>query len=124
MHEGAWQKAPAELVERFREAVTDLPAQQRQMFGYPAAFVNGHMFTGLHEDRWVVRLPEADGAELLGEPGARPFEPMPGRPMKGFVVLPPQVVAEPERARAWVERALAHALSLPPKEPKARTKAR
>jgi TfoX/Sxy family transcriptional regulator of competence genes len=124
MHEGRWKKAPAELAERFREVVADLPAEQRQMFGYPAAFVNGYMFTGLHQDRWVVRLPEPDHAELLAQPGASPFEPMPGRPMKGFAVLPADVVAEPERARAWVERALAHASSLPPKQPRARTKAR
>jgi len=124
MPEGVWKKAPAELAERFREAVADLPAQQRQMFGYPAAFVNGHMFTSLHQDRWVVRLADAERAHLLAEPGASQFEPMPGRPMKGFAVLPADVVAEPERARAWVERALAHASSLPPKQPRARKKAR
>jgi len=118
-----WQKAPPELAERFREVLTDVPeAQQRQMFGYPAAFVNGNMFTSLHRDRWVVRLPEAERAELMAQPGASQFEPMPGRPMTGYVVLPAEVVAEPARARAWVERALAHALSLPPKEPRGRSK--
>lgn len=126
MHEaGSWQKAPAELADRFSEVVADLPeAQQRQMFGYPAAFVNGNMFTGLHQDRWVVRLPEEERAELLAEPGASQFEPMPGRPMKGFVVLPAEVAARPDRARPWVERALTHALSLPPKEPRGRSKKR
>lgn len=124
MHETrSWQKSPPELVERFRQAVADLPeAQQRPMFGYQAAFVHGNMFTGLHEDRWVVRLPEPERDELLAEPGASQFEPMAGRPMQDYVVLPVPIAAEPARVRAWVERAHAHAMSLPPKAPRGRSK--
>jgi TfoX/Sxy family transcriptional regulator of competence genes len=109
-------KAPAELVERFATVMAGFPAvTTRKMFGYPAAFVNGNLATGLHEARWMVRLAEADAAELLAVPGAGPFEPMPGRPMRGYVVLPPSVLEDDAALRAWVERAIAHTVSLPAK---------
>ncbi len=115
----AWEKAPAELVERFRAVLAGYPeASIRKMFGYPAAFVSGNMATGLFAASWMVRLPDATAAELLRLKGARPFEPMPGRAMRGYYTLPPGIVDDdPELAR-WVERALAHAATLPPKPPK------
>ena len=108
-------KAPPELVARFETASADLPgATRRQMFGYPAAFANGHMFAGLHQDRWVVRLPEEARTRLIGL-GGTPFEPMPGRPMREYVVLPPEIAADATAARAWLEQSVAFVLSLPPK---------
>jgi hypothetical protein len=85
------------------------------MFGYPAAFVNGNMFTGLHTTNWIVRLPE-DGIRELTAMGAVPFEPMPGRAMKGYAALPLSVMEDDAAVRGWVDRALAHASSLPPKK--------
>lgn len=116
-HSGAWPKSPPELVARFEDGTAwllDEPGvARRQMFGYPACFVNGNMFTSLHEDRWVVRLGDQDQAELEGL-GGGPFEVMPGRQMKGYLVLP-AVLAEPDAARPWLERALAFGRSLPAK---------
>jgi TfoX/Sxy family transcriptional regulator of competence genes len=116
----AWGKSPPDLVTAFSDAVADLPgAEPRKMFGFPAAFVNGNLFTGLFEDRWFVRLPEAQRNELAGA-GATAFEPMPGRPMREYVQLPPSVLAD-ERARdGWLRRSLDHASGLPPKEKKKR----
>jgi hypothetical protein len=54
---------------------------------YPGSFVHGNMFVGLHEDRFVLRLGEEHVAEAR-RAGARAFEPMPGRPMKGWYVVP------------------------------------
>jgi TfoX/Sxy family transcriptional regulator of competence genes len=117
-HSGAWPKSPSELVSRFEEGTAwllDEPGvARRQMFGYPACFVNGNMFTSLHEDRWVVRLGDSDRAELEGM-GGGPFEVMPGRQMKGYVVLPADL-AQPDAARPWLERALALGRSLPAKK--------
>ena len=46
-HGPEWEKAPADLAERFTTTVSAMPgAQVRKMFGYPAGFVNGQMFTG------------------------------------------------------------------------------
>jgi TfoX/Sxy family transcriptional regulator of competence genes len=115
-----WKKAPESLIALFDEvAPPDPPAQRRQMFGYPAVFVNGNMFAGLHEDRLVVRLPETERAEFMALPGAVPFEPMPGRPMKEYVVAPAALLGDPDGLRAWLGRALRYAVTLPPKTAKA-----
>jgi hypothetical protein len=85
------------------------------MFGYPAAFVGGNMATGLFAEHWVVRLPdgEIEAAKIAGAEG---FEPMPGRPMKSFVVIPAGDVADDGAIASWVERGLAHAASMPAKK--------
>ena len=89
-----WKKAPPELVALFDAVLSAEPrAERRAMFGYPAAFVNGNMVTGLHQDDWMVRLAEPDRAELIAM-GGRTFEPMPGRPMREYVVLPQAVLRE------------------------------
>lgn len=111
-----WEKAPPELVAAFAVALARFPAEQRRMFGCPAAFGNGQMFTGLHGWRWVVRLPDDARAELLAVDGAVPFEPMPGRAMREYVVFPPRMVADPDALIPWIERAFAYVATLPPKE--------
>jgi TfoX/Sxy family transcriptional regulator of competence genes len=110
-------KSPPELVERFGRVMDGFPeATQRKMFGYPAGFIGGNMVTGLYQDRWVVRLPDDQRAELLAINGAGSFEPMPGRQMKGYATLPPSVVADPGQTARWVERAIAFGRTLPPKK--------
>ena len=52
--------------------------------------------------------------------GAGPFEPMHGRPMTGYTLLPTTVVDDDAAVRDWVGRAIGHAASLPPKVPKPR----
>jgi TfoX/Sxy family transcriptional regulator of competence genes len=109
-------KSPPELVERFTSLTADLPgAERRQMFGYPCLFVGGNMVTGLHGASWFVRLSDDDRAELLGHDGAGPFEVMPGRPMAGYLILPPSILADEGATRRWVRRAIEHGLSLPAK---------
>ena len=112
---GGWKKAPADLVSRFDEAIARFPSlERRQMFGYPAAFANGNLVTGLFEDRWMVRLPDDALAELAAAGGA-PFSPMPGRPMRGYLTFPPAIAHSPELAHPWLERALTHVQAMPPK---------
>jgi TfoX N-terminal domain len=112
----SFDKAPPELVERFGAVLAAYPdAQRKQMFGYPAAFIGGNMATGLFADQWVVRLPD-DEIEPAKAQGAGPFEPMPGKPMKAFVSIPPADIADDVAIKAWVERGLALARSMPPKK--------
>ena len=119
-----WRKAPPELVERFEAAVAGIEGlETRKMFGYPAGFIGGHMVTGLHQESWIVRLPEEARDERLAE-GWSIFEPMPGRPMRGYVGLPADVIADPDASRAWVERAADHVRAMPPKPPKPPRRAR
>ena len=81
------------------------------MFGYPCAFVNGNMACGLHQDDVVLRLGD-DGATALG---GKPFEPMAGRPMRGYFTAPSEVVGDRPSLARWVKLAIEHAASLPPK---------
>lgn len=87
----------------------------RQMFGYPAAFApNSLMYTGLHQDRWVIRLPDDDRAELAAK-GGTPFEVMPGRPMRDYLVLPDAILDDADALGTWLDRSLAYTQGLPPK---------
>jgi len=114
----AWKKAPPELIAAFERAFPPvMSAERRQMFGYPCGFVNGNLFGGIFEDRVMVRLP-ADGRLA----GAKPFMPMPGRPMTGYVELPRTAIAKPAQLRKWLAEAYAYSATLPPKKRKTATK--
>jgi TfoX/Sxy family transcriptional regulator of competence genes len=110
-------KPSQEAKDLFTSLVPDHPAVSiRPMFGQLSAFVNGNMFMGIFGEDVLLRLPEEDRAQLM-EAGGGPFEPMPGRPMREYVVLPAAWRDEPERIRGWAARALDHAEELPPKRP-------
>jgi TfoX/Sxy family transcriptional regulator of competence genes len=88
------------------------------MFGYAAAFTGGNMFAGLHEAGLVMRLPEKEREAFLGQEGARPFEPMPGRVMREYVVAPDSLADAPAALRDWIGKAFRYASSLPAKPAK------
>lgn len=120
----AWRKAPPELIVFFRSLMSAYPlVELRAMFGYPCAFVNGYMTAGLFADRMFVKLNTAGVQKLLELPGAEPLEPVPGRVMSGYVLVPEELRTSPN-VRVWLEQAFAYAASLPPKARKAKTKAR
>jgi hypothetical protein len=115
-----FSKSPPALVERFDSITAEYPqAQRRPTFGYPCLYVGGNMVSGLFQSSWHVRLGPAETAELLALEGAAPFEPMPGRPMTGFTLLPPAIVEDDAAIRRWVERAIAFGATMPPKPKKA-----
>jgi TfoX N-terminal domain len=114
-----FRKSPPELVARFDElALLAGDADRKQMFGYPVCVLRGNMFMGLHEDSLILRLSDADRSEFLGRYDGGLFEPMPGRPMKEYVVVPPGVAYDDEAVGEWVRRSRAFAEQLPAKKPK------
>lgn len=119
----SWNKITPEQAARF-DAALPSGAERRKMFGCPCAFVNGHMFTGVHNDEINVRLAEDDRAKFLASyDGARIFSPMKGMQMKEYVVVPPHVAAKPALLAQWIRKGFEFASSLPPKKPKAKKKA-
>lgn len=118
----AWEKSAPALVAAFDAALPRQPdVERRAMFGYPCAFVNRQMFAGLHEQNLLVRLPEDERTRLLAEPGARRFEPWPGRVMREYVAVPPALQADAAALRRWMVRALAYARTLPAKPARRRS---
>lgn len=114
-----FRKSPPELVARFDElALLAGDADRKQMFGYPACMLRGNMFMGLHEDSLILRLADTDRAEFLGRYDSGLFEPMPGRPMRQYVVVPPSLVYDDGAITEWVRRSRAYAEQLPAKKPK------
>jgi TfoX/Sxy family transcriptional regulator of competence genes len=116
-------KAPEEMVRLFENALKDFPmATQRKMFGYPCAFVNGNMFTGLFQEEMFLRLSDEDRAAIRKEYGTPLFEPIPGRPMRNYVLVPHYVLKSPRLLRTWLTKGMQYAKSLPPKVKKSRAK--
>ena len=120
-----WQKTPADVTGAFDAALPDDPRlERRKMFGFPAGFVGGNMFAGTFGESVVVKLPEAERARALDQ-GASTFEPMPGRAMREYVVVPPTALADEAQLRGWVRRAFDYVAALPAKDrTKPRKKAR
>jgi len=113
-----WKKTPPELAAKFdRAAPTDPRIVRKPMFGYPALFLNGNMFAGTFQDKVVARLSEAERTRAQ-KAGAATFAPMPGRPMKEYIVVPAADIAAPAKLARWIECALAYAETLPEKEKK------
>jgi|SRR5438477_4990412 len=77
----------------YEELVEDLLArnadvQATKMMGMPSLKANGKLFAGRTGDDMVFKLGADDHARALALKGAHLFEPMEGRPMKEWVVVP------------------------------------
>jgi hypothetical protein len=109
--------SPPALVELFHQLLPATGGEPRRMFGCPCGFLGGNLFTGLFEDKLFVRLAEADRAALLTQEGAEPFDPMGGRPMREYVVVPGAWLEgdADDELRAWMAKAAGYARTLPAK---------
>ena len=105
-----------ELAARIRDLVPDEPGlTEKAMFGGLAFLVHGHLaVSASSQGGLLVRVDPSSTASLLDEPHVRRFE-MRGREMDGWLRVDVEAVATEPDLRAWVERGLAHARSLPPK---------
>src|SRR5215475_7186828 len=115
----AWTKSPQSLIDLFDRSVpSGSTVSRRKMFGYPAAFANGNLFIGLHQDDFIMRLSEKDRARFTAEFGERTFEPMKGRPMREYVRLSEELLGDARKRASWIKRSLRYAETV---EPKSRT---
>ncbi len=104
------------LAARLRQV---LPAREglveRRMFGGVAWLVHGNMACGVMGDDVVVRLDPEDVAAALEDPHTRPFGRAGSRPMKGFVLVEAEAVAEDAELAGWLDAGVGFAASLKPK---------
>ena len=114
-----WVKAPEELKVILEKAMSGIDCEKRPMFGYPAYFINRNMFAGLFQASVFFRL-SGDQLSALRKkyPSISALEPMPGRPMKDYTVLPESLYRDEKALRAVAREAADHARTLAPKEKK------
>lgn len=119
----AWKRASPQMIARFEQALPDHPdAEPRQMFGYPACFVKGNFFVGMHEEeRVVIRLPGGLQAKFPELAGATIFDPMgTGKGMKDWWIVPPELTGDVQRMARFFAAAFMEVQKLPAKERKLR----
>ncbi len=111
---------PDEEATKFFKSIlpNDPQVTVRPMFGNLGVLVNGNMFMGLLGDDVFFRLSKEDRAELLKVKGASLFEPIKGRPMKEYVVIPKTWWEQQETVESWVSRSLEWAKKLRAKKQK------
>jgi hypothetical protein len=104
------------LAERVRDVVAARPeVSERKMFGGLGWLVGGHMACAVMPDGLVVRMTPEDTADACREPHVRGFGRPGTKPMRGFVLVEPEGVAEDADLVRWVDTGAARAASLPPK---------
>ena len=101
------------ITERFL-ALLPTDAVAKPMFGCKAGFINGNMIGGTWQDTVMVRLSAADRTELE-DLGGEVFDPMGGRPMTGYFLVPSSISASDDGLRTWVDRAARFTRTLPAK---------
>lgn len=104
-----------ELADRIRRHLAGAPGlTEKKMFGGLCFMVKGHMVCGPVRDLLMVRVGPDAYDDALAQPDARPMT-FTGRTMRGFVEIDAEALADDDVLAEWVDRGVAHALSLPPK---------
>ncbi len=104
-----------DLGDRIRAVLADRDAvREQRMFGGLAFMVRGHMTCGIIRSDLMLRLGEEGADAALDGPHVRPMD-FTGRPMKSMVLVAPPGIETDAALRGWIERALAHTETLPPK---------
>jgi hypothetical protein len=93
------------LYDEVADRLADQGVTRGSMFGMPCLKIGKKVLAGLWGDAMNFKLPPDALAEALALPGAEPFDPGMGRPMKEWVVVP---AAESERWADLAERSLAY----------------
>lgn len=106
------------LAERLRDALTGVAdVTEKKMFGGLSFLVGGNLCVGvMHDGSLCARVGEAGHAAALHRPHAAPMV-FTGRPMNGWITVFPAGFEDDADLKGWVARCLAHARSLPAKEP-------
>jgi TfoX/Sxy family transcriptional regulator of competence genes len=88
---------------------------EKKMFGGVGFIIHGNMACGVQGNDLIVRVGPENHDTTLSRPFVRPFLVMPGKPMKGWVLVTPEGVATDPDLKDWVELGYEYASSLPAK---------
>lgn len=87
---------------------------EKKMFGGLSFLVNGNMACGVEGRKLMVRVGPDAWEDALGRAHARKMD-FTGKSLKGFVYVQPAGVGSEASLRAWVDRGVDFARSLPKK---------
>jgi hypothetical protein len=87
---------------------------EKKMFGGIAFLLSGNMCCGVHKNSLIARISPDETESALTEPYARLFD-ITGRPMKGWIMVDAKGLTSDAVLKAWVDRSVQFARSLPKK---------
>jgi hypothetical protein len=103
-----------DLIDWFRAELRHEGVTEKKMFGGLCFLTGGNMIGGIHKDGAMLRVGPLAEPAARALPGTGPML-FTGKPMKGFVDVSEESMADPALRHQLVGMALAHARSLPPK---------
>jgi TfoX/Sxy family transcriptional regulator of competence genes len=102
-----------DLVTRIRDLIDDRAGvEEKRMFGGLTFMVNGNMACGVTSDVLMVRVGRDFYEDALRVPHARPCD-FAGRALKGMVMVDRRGFESSGDLKAWVDRGVRYARSLP-----------
>ena len=105
----------AVLAERVRKLLQGRKGiTEARMFGGVAYLLNGHMCCGVRDELLLRHLGEERAARSIEEPHVREID-FTAMAIKGIVSITVDGYRTDEDLRAWVSRAVAFVIKLPPK---------
>ena len=103
------------LAQRVREALgSRRGVTERRMFGGLAFLLDGKMFAGISGSKLMARVGAERYRDALALHHVREMN-FTGKPMKGYVYVEPQGLAEDSELLAWVSWCASHVAALPAK---------
>ena len=103
------------LAQRIREHLQDQwDIGEKKMFGGLAFMLRGNMLVGVLDDALVARVGPGNTPRALERPHTRPFD-FTGKPMKGYVYVLSEGLADDAALASWVELCQDFVGQLPPK---------
>ena len=119
----AWKKPSEELSIFLEESIKSFDVKKKKMFGCPVFFSNDNMLTGVFENDIFIRLSEKDRKKIISENDeVIQFEPLKGRVMKEYVILPDHLYNDPETFQELLNLSYKYVSSLPSKKAKQKMK--
>ena len=104
------------LTDRIRDLIMGTAdITERKMFGGLVFLVNGHMAVAASgQGGLLARVDPEESDDLIDGHDVVPME-MRGRPMRGWLRVSADLVADDDQLQEWVDRCVAYTAALPPK---------
>jgi TfoX/Sxy family transcriptional regulator of competence genes len=103
------------LAARIRKALARKNGvEEKKMFGGVGFLLNGNMLVGVWKDSLIARIGVDQAGEAMLEQNVRPMD-ITGKPMKGWIMVVAEGVADEAAVKEWVKRAAKFVGALPAK---------